>query len=421
MRVWIDNTGLDAVGLCLEGTARGDYDIKGLLQFATLLVFSDQLKMNGFEEEKVAERTVCVRQALIKLGLEENALIITPPILAPYALACREAASSSAEALGSGRFRPDLMGVSMGAAQLVESVDVLPRAKAALERWDDLVINRAKVPKTQLEQIASKALWSDRATGAVAYMLASSEQLFEAVRALPGFDIRSHDHVYQLNGFLRCHLNEALAGDDWLYAPAVPRAEIGLDRRESVIQSLSEIVDAATDDLAKMLGKPTRTGAVRLPAVEHFLVSRAGGCPDGIIKEALELRKDTKPLREWLSHHLIDTWQSRVIQDEPAFTSHEIEDKEIEAVLELVKPLRQQLGLLSPGPPKPEDAFTFTIALGIPPVKLGMDIPKFKKFVMHRWQHPRIAAMANIAAKAAYLPVDGPYKTLQEKSRENYL
>jgi len=40
MKLWLDNTGIHSVGACFDGNARGNFDIKGLLQFATYMIFS---------------------------------------------------------------------------------------------------------------------------------------------------------------------------------------------------------------------------------------------------------------------------------------------------------------------------------------------------------------------------------------------
>ena len=78
MRLWLDNTGLHSAGLCLLGRARNDSDIRGLLQLATFLVFSESLLVNGFEADSVLKRTWEIKGQLVDWGLEYPELSIVP-------------------------------------------------------------------------------------------------------------------------------------------------------------------------------------------------------------------------------------------------------------------------------------------------------------------------------------------------------
>lgn len=59
MKIWIDNSGLHSAAQCLDGRASlsHDYHLRGLLQFATLIIFSDSLSLNGFEDSGIAARS----------------------------------------------------------------------------------------------------------------------------------------------------------------------------------------------------------------------------------------------------------------------------------------------------------------------------------------------------------------------------
>jgi hypothetical protein len=78
MNTFIDNTGLHSAFRALEGQAKGSSDIQGLLQFATFLVFSHSISINGFETHNIGNRTKEIKEVLIDLGLNKNTLSIIP-------------------------------------------------------------------------------------------------------------------------------------------------------------------------------------------------------------------------------------------------------------------------------------------------------------------------------------------------------
>src|ERR1017187_137679 len=78
MKLFIDNTGLHAVGRCLEGEAKGEPDIAGLLQFATQLVFSHELFYSAFPGTGVASRSHEVSEQVSELGVSSDVLRLSP-------------------------------------------------------------------------------------------------------------------------------------------------------------------------------------------------------------------------------------------------------------------------------------------------------------------------------------------------------
>src|SRR5437879_3650804 len=104
MQIWIDNTGLQSAGLCLEGKARPahDYDIRGLLQLATLVIYGNRISLNGFEDDVIATRTQETVEQLRALGIAEGILSINSLTESEYALACMTTAESIALELNDG-------------------------------------------------------------------------------------------------------------------------------------------------------------------------------------------------------------------------------------------------------------------------------------------------------------------------------
>src|SRR4051812_289260 len=96
MKTWIDNTGLHAAAQCLAGTASPshDYHVRGLLQLATLVIFSDSISVNGFEDPLIARRSAEMLHRLESAGIGKGVISISPVNEAEYALACQTAAMS---------------------------------------------------------------------------------------------------------------------------------------------------------------------------------------------------------------------------------------------------------------------------------------------------------------------------------------
>jgi hypothetical protein len=97
-----DNTGLQSAGLCLEGRASHDYDVHGLLQLATLVIFGNKVALNGFEANSIAKRSQEIVDKLRTIGIEEGILSIKPIAKPEYRLACQTAANSIASVLYDG-------------------------------------------------------------------------------------------------------------------------------------------------------------------------------------------------------------------------------------------------------------------------------------------------------------------------------
>jgi hypothetical protein len=104
MQLWIDNTGLQSAGLCLDGRASlaHDYDVRGLLQLATLVIYGNKVSLNGFEDNIIAKRSHEIVEHLQTIGITEDILSINPVTEAEYALACKTAADSIAPELCDG-------------------------------------------------------------------------------------------------------------------------------------------------------------------------------------------------------------------------------------------------------------------------------------------------------------------------------
>src|SRR5687767_3948433 len=107
MKLWIDNTGLHSAGVCLEGRAslEHNYDVRGLLQLATLVIYGNKVSFNGFENRIIANRSREIVEQLQAIGITEDIVSINPVTEIEYALACKTTAESIAPELFEG-FNP---------------------------------------------------------------------------------------------------------------------------------------------------------------------------------------------------------------------------------------------------------------------------------------------------------------------------
>lgn len=244
MKLWIDNTGLQSAAQCLDGRAHPnhEYDVRGLLQLATLLVYGNKVFLNGFEDDKIATRSREIVDQLRALEITEDILSINPVNEAEYALACKTAAESIAPELRES-FNPDEHMVLGG-----EPPD-LPRGIQA-RQVEFVALASEPADSVRLRHVEQDAL-NDKAVGAVEYMLASSRNLQVEVGKMMAQHPHWKDrHSYQLNIFLRYHINDALGNQAFSkYAPAVARAELINRRNQYVIEALGDVVDQTVAEL----------------------------------------------------------------------------------------------------------------------------------------------------------------------------
>lgn len=376
MRIWIDNSGLQSAAQCLDGRASRshDYHVRGLLQFATLLIFSDRLSLNGFEDPGIAARSAEIIQQLEGLGITKDIVSVSPVTEAEYALGCQTAADSVADVLV-GSFNPNEHLLVAG-----EPPD-LPRG---LRERQVAAVSLCSEPdeSAKLHRIRKTAL-KDKAIGAVEYMLASSQPLREAVKRAVGFHTQWGDEQsYQLNIFLRYHLNAALAEQAFSkYAPAVARAELIQRDSQYLVEALQELVDHVAQEL--------RGGSLGVPSTLVALIQRSKGEPRALLKVAMEFRQHSGPLRRALgllaTKYADDTPEGR-------FEIHK-------TIAELGHQLKRDVGLEKST--KLGDAVEFRLILGVTPT-LSLSGRELMKWYAERRRRKQTAVLTELVKASAY-------------------
>jgi len=375
MKLWIDNTGLQSAGQCLDGRAspHHDYDVRGLLQLATLIIYGNSINLNGFESDKIAERSKEIIEQLTSLGITPDILSISPVTETQYALACKTAADAVASDLHES-FNPNEYQMLGG-----EPPD-LPRG--AYERQVAFITLAGEPDDSPRLQQAIETALMDKAVGAVEYMLACSPRLREAVAQM----MYDHGHwtqsySYQLNVFLRYHLNDALGEQSFSkYAPAVARGELIDRRHQYIIKALGKELDHIA---AELRGEP-----LGIPSTISAILERSKGEPEAVLKVSRDFREHSGPLRNALGaladHHSADTPESR-------FDIHN-------QLRELGKQLRRNVGLANPA--KLRDAVEIRLVLGIPFAFISGK--ELAKWVGERRQRKKTAVLTEILKASVY-------------------
>lgn len=394
MNIWIDNTGLQSAAQCLEGRANPnqDYDVRGLLQLATLIIYGNNISLNGFEDDIIARRSQEIIEQLQTIHISEDILSINPVSEDEYALACKTTADSIAPELCYS-FNPDEY-------QLIGGEP--PDLPIGLHERQVKCIELASEPENsaKLKDVEKNAL-RDKAIGAVEYMLACSPALREAVgqmiKVYPNWGDR---HSYQLNVFLRYHLNDILGEQNFSkYAPAIGRARLINRRNHYVLESIGDTIDEIVTELrGEHLGVPSTLAA---------LLQRSKGEPKAVLEVAREFREHSKPLRDCL-HLLYEKYP-----DDTPESRFGIRKK----INELGRQLRRDVGLEKNA--KLRDAIEVRFVIGFPvPFVSGKELLKWLK---ERKQSKRTAVLTELVKASAYsdLSSDLFEKLRKLSTREN--
>lgn len=389
MRLWIDNTGLQSAGQCLEGKAAGDIDVKGLLQLGTLLVFSQNLLLNSVETDRVAEKSSGVVERLVHLGVDKAFIQVTGDI-DTYLMACESAADTAAADLETAFKSQNSDMLRLEPPDLPEEIRIA--------QTDFVRVANTPLTDAQLSSIKAKAK-RNKAAGAIAYMLAHSPKLRAAVTKL----IDSSGHwsdiqTYQLNAFLRYYLNDALAKQyESFYTPAVARAQLIRMSNDYVLNRLTKLTDEAVSKLRRV--------PIAVPALTSSLVQRSKGNPAAFIESAVELRERTKELRSEL----------KLIADKLRKDTPEIRFEIDRDVKDLVEALEMDLGLRDK--PKLLNGIDIEFVLGIP--ALGVNLGQVREWSKYRARRKKIAVLTEISKFAAFLrpyEEEQAYRRLQDAS-----
>jgi len=388
MDLWIDNTGLQSAGLCLEGKARDEDDVRGLLQLATLIVFG-RVRLNGFEHEQVRRGSESVLARLRSVGIPADVIDLENVQQDTYADACLKAALHAAQELE--------RGFVISGSNPFSSLEPPELPRGTRERQEAFV-ELLDQSVSDLRKTAESAL-SERAMGAVDFMVSSSPSLRAQLAQL---DLRCQ-RPYQINVYLRFCLNEALGRHfRSTYAPSVARAELVERNATSILDALGE----ETSNIVSEYRDRFSHCALDIPTVWAFLLHKAKGDPESVLIEASSLRSETKLLRSALSA-MDNSMKSGDLRSE--FDQRN-------TVRDLADQMRARLD------PSEQTGVLDAISVKLSPTtgSVGLSLGEIKKWYSKQRQKPLIVALTDVVKVAVmYMDAHEDYNTLLKKARRH--
>lgn len=391
MRIWMDNTGLLSAAQCLEGRAdpKHDNDIRSLLQLATLVIFSNHIYLNGFDCDEVADRSQEIVTQFGTYGMTEDIISTVPESEETYARACKTTAELIAPSLS--RFFNPEVGNLLGVVPPGFPPDLLRRNINCINLADES--DGSEI----LQHYETNAL-KDKAVGAVEYMLATTPELRKSVRKIrSSYSDWNDDHRYQLNIFLRYHLNYFLGKEySSTYAPAVGRADLVTQSTEWVQVALGKMIDSVATELSgREMGIPSTLVAL----LEH-----SKGEPHAILEVAMRFRERSETLRDTL-----ESLSSNHLDGDPTARF-----KITTEIKKLGSQLRKDLGLEDRT--RLSGAFDYHLFAPFVTMK-GVELAKWSQ---ERKESRRVAVLTEIVKSSAYSEVARDlWSKLQKLSRKH--
>lgn len=369
MKLLIDNTGLHATGRCLDGDAKGQLDVLGLLQTATQIVFSESLTWSGLGQEWAEKRGQEVITTLVHAGAPEALFQSATPTDEIFKAACTSAANRLAQELNYAiKSKADVSLVRSD-----EQFPEWPNAKNEEVRRIGQIVNEEIRDTTDYDALMGIGL---TARASCLYMLGASGDLRHALKTAKGHSgLRLTPEEVVV--YMRYYLNQELAtGEGAVYAPAVSRAMFVHDRSANILDLVQRAVNSAVAGLRE---------DTQIPAIGDALAKRSKGDPHGLIHEAAKARESAGDIRAFLA----DLSDSGELAD----------DRKVLKINQEMEKLRRELvkQLSGDEPPSIARAFEFDLMGLIPIPKFG----EIVQWIKHRQTQRKISVLSEFAMTAA--------------------
>lgn len=389
MRILVDNTGVHSVARCLEGTAKGEIDVLGMLQFATQLVFCDTIVVGTYERNEVIEKTNRVFDKLLSAGIEPSKIERIIINEQDWASGCFETALIFAEDLES-LFTTDV-GDLLATAPDFADKRVIPDGHIheliSHDRSDTVLSEQAAIALKQ------------GASGMVEYCFTANPTLWNAIRKAwvnkGGWTTKVTAYLAVL---LRMYRNDFFAKQyKSYYSPAIARARLLRQIENIVEERLSCIILEAVSKISKR--------QLSTPSVGMALIRNSKGDPCAVLMEAIELRKKAEPLREVLRQ------VTQKVKDDnyEATSEFETQMRELSELLEIELGLKKR--------PELRDALELHFVLGIPTPRLSAK--QISDWISYRWKRRQVAVLTDLSKTLAYrAKLNREYKQLVNKAMQ---
>jgi hypothetical protein len=372
--LFLDNTGVHSGGLALEHAARGEADVTGLLQLGILVVFADELHWTTIESEAVARRSREISEHLRHLGVGAD-MLKTAEDPNEYNICAADTAETIADELSLGFELTELEVNSLAPTKIDgDLLKVVPK-------WLEIAL----APEGSIDYATLRQQFQlEKAPSVTALMVSESSTLRRSLRRLHSESPNwSGAHSAQLDAFLRYARNDAHARRRHSsYVPAVGRAILVRDRNRLIIENVVAQISKQVDEITEQI----RGTPIALPALAAALVERSLGEPEGVIKNALELREKAAPLRKWLR----SAW---------AKIDHSVINRKqrIRQIVELRRQLEVSLGLREKT--RAADAINITV---LPIPKITINAGKLVEMTKERWRARKFSVLTEMSNSAIF-------------------
>jgi hypothetical protein len=387
MKLFLDNTGLHSVGRCLDGEAKGEPDVAGLLQFATQLVFSDELFYTAFDKTAVAVRSRNVSEQVSELGVTSDLLRLSRFDGTGYELYDRAVLAAGQ------RVAVDLFPFSDTTTNSELIATSAPDLSPTEQQHYDNLHRAIKSGDERLRSELSAEGNDEQLIASGARLIAISDNLWIRASQLAQDESWDTASTAKLVVMMRSYLNQELAallsrtesvGVD--YSPSVARARIIEVQDAYVLRKLPEIIGHAAHELGRI--------KLEAPPVALALALRAKGDPKGVIAEALIAREKATELRLHL-RDIVDTARKATSGQREDLKSDVKIHRLRNAIRELASLLQQDLGITPRGGVL--DAFE-GLALGPVPIPTPAKVVEWIKW---KRKLPRITILSEFAKTLA--------------------
>jgi hypothetical protein len=333
VRIFTDNTALQAAHRTLTRSAQSDGDVEQLFSLVEQIIFCRTISVSGFEPTSTLQLTEEMLKVL-SVGFSPDELILELIGADKYASACKEAGRRILAYLRDRTFVANFEKINQidGPIRPAGNDDISTELN---EQVHNIIMgDNLRYSESQLLSFVK-----EQKVGTVLFAMASNDGLIDECRKISrdiGWNRGRSDGIHAL---IRAISNEVLAGEEKIYMPSYGRQGVlrqytstyrhFLAPKYINVFELSVISDTFSADITSFMeGKyeTSRKNALRkisvepgillLPSLLQFIIPRAMGTPKGIIDESLELRARMKDVRSRLSNiHVIyepERWASEV-------------------------------------------------------------------------------------------------------------
>lgn len=378
MRTWIDNTGLHSAGKLLLGAKnKSEFDVKGLIQLATLIIFSDEIIFNGFEIDPIAQRSNEIIEKLFKEGLKKE---IIKPLYdeEKYFEVVKETALECATKLPfdfPNHVDP----------YFLRPANIPPNIIAAETSYLDIAIN-SKSP-SELEELKNDYK-KERAAKIIHYMFADCEELRSSLKKVHQKNNLTQPQLLQIYFNIRYCINQNLAsGTGANYTPSIGRQQIMRYEYDFILNKL----DDALKNVVRFYNPRTN-----LPSFALYLIIKSNGNPIKLIRESFKAREKAEPLRRKFAELISN--KNSLSSESKLNIEKEIKDLSVELKVELNITKGSQLS----------DAIDFSIPLPF------FDKSEIKKLRQYCSRHKKITLLTEVSKEIIYneIKVETNFKKL---------